>query len=265
MPVFFQENHGVHGAQEICNVLNRSHVKFTALSGHWQDMDTRRELIKIFSSAMCVFRLNKAKIGLLGYAMQDMGDFNIDETALLDQIGVSVVHIPLDELGDLIQSAPENPVNDIITQDSIKFKMDPGITREEHFNAGKIEWAVRQLIAKYKLQGWCQHFVALGSSPRIPLMPFLAASKIMSEGIPYSAEGDVCGAVSGLVMNMVAGNSTLSEVFTVDYAKDSVKEMQTAGIVSGNDVGNFEPDNYATRAECAKIIYIIINKGGIVK
>jgi hypothetical protein len=100
--------------------------------------------------------------------------------------------------------------------------MDESILPEEHYNAAKAEWALRELIGKYKLQGWCQHFVVLGSSPRIPLLPFLAASKLMSEGIAYSAEGDVCGAISGYIMNIVSGNSTLSEVFTVDYEKKSV-------------------------------------------
>lgn len=46
-----------------------------------------------------------------------------------------------------------------------------------------------------------------------------------------------------------------------DYAKDSVKRLAAAGIISG-DNGNFNPKDYATRAEAAKIVYLALVKTG---
>lgn len=40
-----------------------------------------------------------------------------------------------------------------------------------------------------------------------------------------------------------------------DYAKDSVKTLYNAGILSGYDDGSFNPEGFATRGEAAKIIY----------
>lgn len=40
-----------------------------------------------------------------------------------------------------------------------------------------------------------------------------------------------------------------------DYAKDSVKKLYNAGILSGYDDGSFNPEGFATRGEAAKIIY----------
>jgi len=53
-------------------------------------------------------------------------------------------------------------------------------------------------------------------------MPFLAASKLMGEGISYSAEGDPCGAAAGIIANQIGGNSTLSEMFSMDFDKNCV-------------------------------------------
>lgn len=40
-----------------------------------------------------------------------------------------------------------------------------------------------------------------------------------------------------------------------DYAEDAVSSMQKAGILNGDDTGCFNPTDFATRAEAAKIIY----------
>ena len=49
-----------------------------------------------------------------------------------------------------------------------------------------------------------------------------------------------------------------------DYAHESVKTLQNAGIVSGDDTMSFNPHAFATRAEAAKIIYVVylIIQGG---
>lgn len=42
-----------------------------------------------------------------------------------------------------------------------------------------------------------------------------------------------------------------------DYAKDAVVLLAQAGIINGNEKGEFMPDNYANRAQTAKIIYML--------
>ena len=45
-----------------------------------------------------------------------------------------------------------------------------------------------------------------------------------------------------------------------DYAKESVQTMQKAGILSGREDGTFDPQGTATRAECAKILTMLLNR-----
>ena len=42
-----------------------------------------------------------------------------------------------------------------------------------------------------------------------------------------------------------------------DYAKQAVEQMQKMGIVNGYSDGSFNPQGTATRAEAAKIIYLL--------
>ena len=44
-----------------------------------------------------------------------------------------------------------------------------------------------------------------------------------------------------------------------NYAKESVSEIFKAGIISGDENGNFAPMNFATRAEAAKVISVILS------
>ena len=43
-----------------------------------------------------------------------------------------------------------------------------------------------------------------------------------------------------------------------DYARDAVAALQKAGVINGDDDRHFNPQQTATRAEAAKIIYGVI-------
>ena len=47
-----------------------------------------------------------------------------------------------------------------------------------------------------------------------------------------------------------------------DYALNSVAELVNKGIINGRDDGFFAPKDYCTRAEAAKVIYLIAQIGG---
>ncbi|MBQ4109429.1 MAG: S-layer homology domain-containing protein [Clostridia bacterium] len=47
-----------------------------------------------------------------------------------------------------------------------------------------------------------------------------------------------------------------------DYAKEAVSVMQKAGVINGDETGNFRPEGSATRAEAAKVIYMLLASTG---
>lgn len=216
------DNHGVHGVQDLANVLGRARRDFLVITGHHEDRKTLDELKNCFYAMKAVTCVKRARIGLLGYSMQDMGDFNIDETALLTQVGPSVRHIEVEVLADYIDAVPEKALMQAIAEDRKRFEWDPSITDEECAAAIRMELAVRKLIAEHRLDGWAQHFMSLGANKRINMLPFLAASKLMEEGIAYGAEGDVTVAASFLIVREITGEAGFAEMFCMDFDDSSI-------------------------------------------
>ncbi len=57
----------------------------------------------------------------------------------------------------------------------------------------------------------------------------------------------------------VSGKTFSDEADISDYACDAIKRMQAAGIISGLNDGSFAPKRFATRAETAKMISILLS------
>ena len=67
--------------------------------------------------------------------------------------------------------------------------------------------------------------------------------------------------VSGLELYTIYPDKTLNDLDLVsDYAKDAVGKMIKAGVINGNDAGDFMLTSKATRAQAAQIIYNILFK-----
>ena len=216
-PTIILENHGVHGVQDLTSVLKRIGRDFIVISGYWKDEKILEKLARTLRITKIISILKTTRIGLLGYPLQGMGDFNLDETILLSKLGPEVIHIHLEELVNLIREVPEAELQAIISKDYEIFSCDKNITKEEHEASAKFEWAIRKLINSYRLSGWSQNFMVLGKDKRIQTLPFLAASKLMDEGIGYGAEGDVGVVVSFLIMKEISGQATMTEMFSIDF------------------------------------------------
>ncbi len=222
------KNHGVHGVQDLCCVFTRVGETFHIVSGHYKDSDAIEELKNVFNVFKAASVIKNSNIGVTGYSMQDMGDFNVDETMLTSSIGSSVIHIDVNELGDYIKKVPENEIKKTIESDKKMFIIDNDVTRDEHEASARMEWGIRKLIERYSLDAWCQHFKVLNNSDKIPCQPYLAVSKLMGEGIYYAAEGDVTAAAACILMDCICGFAAFTEMFTIDF-NDSAIFMRHIG------------------------------------
>ena len=74
------DNHGVHGTQDLANVLRRAGVRFEYVTGGAGEADGLEDLGDVFAAAAAVGRLRRARVGLLGYPFPGMGDFAVDTT-----------------------------------------------------------------------------------------------------------------------------------------------------------------------------------------
>ena len=216
------ENHGMHGVQDLCNVLLRADRSFSIVTGHWQDPELCEELRSWCAAARAVSALRHCRIGLLGYPMQDMGDFALDEAALLDQLGAQVRRVPFALVAARVQQAPADAIAAMMAEDRRTFEVDPALTEEEHRASLKLEWALRSVTQEGGLDGLAIHFMAVDEDARLQTLPFLAASKMLGDGYAYGGEGDVTSAVAVYLMRELAGEANFTEMFTMDFEEDAI-------------------------------------------
>ena len=106
------DNHGVHGTQDLCNVLARSGVAFEYVTSHVGDAGATDELADFFAAATAAAKLRNLRIGLLGYPFPGMGDFAVDTTHMAATLGCQWLHLTVE---DYITRAADAPADDAAT------------------------------------------------------------------------------------------------------------------------------------------------------
>lgn len=215
-------NHGMHGQQDLANTLRRAGKPFGVVTGHWQDSTALAELEDWAIAAATLKKLRQAEIGRIGWAFQDMGDFGLDETAFLTQIGCHVRQVPLDLLAEGQSAAPESEVAELVADYRARYLVSADLTEAELQASARAEWSVRRAVRELGLSGFSAHYEVLGQDPRFTALPFAAAARLLEEGISFGGEGDVTSAAAVLMLHHLCGLATFSEMFTMDLAGGTV-------------------------------------------
>ncbi|HGJ66131.1 TPA: hypothetical protein ENS27_12220 [bacterium] len=216
------KNHGMHGVQDLANVLLRSGCKFQILTGHYKNEKTLDELKSWCDASRVVQYMRNVRIGLMGYPMEQMGDFSIDETAFLSQIGVEVQRIPMKLIAEMAENAPYHEIIEQMAFDNETFNVDPKVTKDVHESSSRLEWAIRNALKERNMQGFSAHFSAVAEDGRLETLPFLASSKLLAEGYGFGGEGDITSASAVTMMNELTGMANFTEMFTMDFGGNSV-------------------------------------------
>jgi len=219
------ENHGMHGVQDLCNVLLRAGQEIHLVTGHYQNQAALDAVGEWCWAARAVRFIRKMRIGLLGYPMEGMGDFSIDQTALLAQVGPQVHHLAMKEIAERVKSAPADRIADQMAADREHFQIESDVSEAEHEANSRLEWALRTAMQDHGLHGFAAHFMAIGEEGWLETLPFLAASKLLGEGYGFGGEGDVTSAAAVSLMATLAGAANFTEMFTMDPAHDAVLMM----------------------------------------
>ncbi|NLE44982.1 MAG: hypothetical protein GX620_09705 [Chloroflexi bacterium] len=219
------KNHGMHGVQDLANVLLRTEVPFQLVTGHYADDTTLAEVKSWCDAARTARFVRRMRIGQVGYAMEGMGDFGLDETAFLGQVGVEIHHIAQKNIAERAQAAPADDIAQQMAFDREHFQFDEGIMEVEHEANSRIEWALRSILAEGGMHGFAPHFVAIGEEGWLDTLPFLASSKLIAEGFGFGGEGDVTSASAVAMMHEMAGAASFTEMFTMDFSGNSTLMM----------------------------------------
>ena len=212
------ENHGVHGTQDLANVLLRSGVKFRYVTSHLRDGGATRELGDFFAAAAAARRLRSARLGLLGYPFPGMGDFALDTTHMVATLGCEWTALAMEDYINRAAGADGKAVAALVKDYRAEYEVAPDLTEQDLAAAARVELALRGMVADRKLDALTYQFLAFGEDVRTPTVPFVAASRLMADGVGFGGEGDLIAAAGTALLNWLNPPASFTEVFTIDFA-----------------------------------------------
>src|SRR6201981_3484014 len=86
-------NQGVHGAQDTANAMVRAGRRFAVLTDDWRSERFRADVGRWARAAAAVTAWKSLKVAIFGYAMNDMGDIRVDESALIRSLGPEILAV----------------------------------------------------------------------------------------------------------------------------------------------------------------------------
>jgi len=216
------ENHGIHGVQDLANVLTRRGRSFQLVVGHYQDARALDELVAWACAAQAMAGLRRLKVGLLGEPFEGMGDFSIDPKALRDDLGPEIVPLSMTDLSTCAQGLSDDEVGREAEDARRCFEVDASLTDDLLATSARWGLALRRLIESKGLGAFSMNFLAFRPEEGAETVPFLGASQLLADGVGYAGEGDVCCAALVAASANLCGPASFTEMFCPDFASGEV-------------------------------------------
>ncbi len=214
-------NHGIHGVQDMCNLLLRNKKPFVVAAGHWQKSDVLDRVAGFAKSARLAGALRRARVGKLGPVFAGMGDFFVPQDKLKESLGIQTIEGSSSQIQSLLAEVSDAAVEAEIAWDKVNFSLR-SVDPEVHRRATRAGLAVRRWIEKERLTAFTINFMAVDKASGLPAMPFLEASKGMARGLGYAGEGDILTAAFVGALASVYPETSFTEMFCPDWEGDTV-------------------------------------------
>lgn len=220
-PAELMYNHGIHGVQDMCNLLIRNNKSFFIEAGHWQNSDVLDRVAEWAKAAQLAASIKNARVGLVGEPFKGMGDFAVPTDVLESTIGPKTISITLEELSKFIPDSTDECIQAEIAENKSIFDVE-NVSDESHMNSAKAGIAVRKWIEYKKLTAFTMNFGSFSRNKSMPTVPFLEASKSMARGIGYAGEGDVLTASLVGALASTWPETTFTEMFCPDWESETI-------------------------------------------
>lgn len=216
------DNHGVHGTQDLASVLVQHGVPFEYVSSHPSEAAGPRTIGDFCVAAAAVNRLRRLRVGILGYPFPGMGDFAVDTSHIAATLGCQWTSIPVEEYIHRAAAASAEEVGVLTADYRRQYDVHRDVTDADLEGAARAELSLRALVRERRLEAFSYQFLAFGEDERTETLPFVAASRLMAEGIGFAGEGDLMGAIGVWLLGRLQPPVTFSEVFTIDFAGNAL-------------------------------------------
>ena len=216
-------NHGIHGVQDMCNLLIRNGKKFTVCAGHMDHSDVLERVVAAVRVARVAKNMRNARVGLVGNVFAGMGDFRVDFAELKKDLGVEVVPYDWEKGGQRVSGITQTEIDAEYEKDSQRFIIPESISRKVYDLSARTALGIRKWVEQEQLTGFSINFMDSSSQrPGLPVMPFTECCTAMENGIGYAGEGDVLTAAFTGALLSAYPETTFAEMFCPDWAHGAV-------------------------------------------
>jgi L-arabinose isomerase len=208
-------NHGIHGVQDMCNLLMRRGRPFLLEAGHYLESDVCARVAADAVSAGIAVKMRNSRIGRIGEPFKGMGDFSISSDVMAE-IGVATIAASPADVAEFAPSPDAAEVAEEMLADRARF--DSANLADDVLLKSEVSGlAVRKWMAANDLTGFTANFQEITKDCGLEVMPFLEASKAMSRGQGYAGEGDVLTAALVGALATRFPETTFTEMFCPDW------------------------------------------------
>ncbi|MCF7803946.1 MAG: L-fucose/L-arabinose isomerase family protein [Candidatus Marinimicrobia bacterium] len=214
-------NQGVHGAQDMANMILRTTGKpATVISDDWKS-DRFKDFVDDWAHAAQTASRMKRMHLLMVEQMPGMGDILADPAAMMRKLGPQVDIRGIGLIHEKMESATDEEVQASIAKDHENFEVDSDITDKQHEYAARFEVGIRKFLEENRYEGFSIYFDAPGNDGRFDQIHMLAASNLMADGYGYAAEGDMNTVALTAAGHSLAGDAHFTEMYAMDFEKDT--------------------------------------------
>jgi len=215
-------NQGVHGAQDTANAMVRAGRTFWVLTDDWKSEEFRADVSRWARAAAAVTAWKSLKVAIFGYAMNDMGDIRVDESALVRSLGPEILAVAPGDLYRVMLAVTADEIAEVIAFEDEHFEIDPLLSDEERADHARMQVGIQRILDAGGYGAYTAHFDAIGEDGRFNRLPLAAASTLMARGYGYAAEGDVLTACLVSAGHVLIGDAHFTEMYAMDFPSDSV-------------------------------------------
>lgn len=209
-------NHGIHGVQDMCNLLIRNGKPFKIEAGHWRKSDVLKRVADWVWSARMASAMRRARVGRIGEPFKGMGDFAVPSSILKRTVGVETVLCPVNVIRKLVAGIRRKDEDAELAVCRRQFAVH-GLSEETMRRSVRASLAVRRWIEQERLTAFTVNFLAVNRASGLPVVPFLEACQAMARGVGYAGEGDVLTAALVGALAAVYPDTTFTEMFCPDW------------------------------------------------
>jgi L-arabinose isomerase len=214
-------NHGIHGVQDMCNLLLRRGKVFHIAAGHWRETDVIDQAVAYVRSAVIASSMRQARVGLIGEPFRGMGDFAVPPEALKNQIGIDIQSLSPSRLKNLLKAVTDSDVAREKKAYSQRYAVGQ-LAEETYSDSVRLSLALGKWVEEEHLAAWTFNFLSITRTAGYPTVPFLAASRLMAQGIGYAGEGDVLTAALVGSLASLYPDTSFTEMFCPDWKRGAV-------------------------------------------